>query len=99
MHARVSIAQIRPDTGDQVLAVWRQHIIPALRQQRGFRRVQLLHDPGSERTMSLSFWDSEADADASRNSDFMRGALAALLPFHASTPDQQHMQLVLDESA
>ena len=99
MYARVSSAQIRPGTGDQVLAVWQRQIIPALRRQRGFRRVQLLHDPGSERTMSLSFWDSEADADASRNSDFMREALAALLPFHASTPDQQHMELVLDESA
>jgi quinol monooxygenase YgiN len=98
MYARVSIAQIRPATGDQVLAVWQQQIIPALRQQRGFRRVQLLHDPRSERTMSLSVWDSEADADASRSSDFMRQALAALGPFHASLPDQHHMELVLDES-
>ena len=99
MAARASIAQIQPATGDQVLAVWQQQIIPALRQQRGFRRVQLLHDPRSERTISLSLWDTEADADASRTSDFMREALAALRPFHASAPDQHHMELVLDESA
>ena len=48
MHARVTTAQGRPGETDQMLRHWQEQILPAARQQEGFKGVLVLTDPGGQ---------------------------------------------------
>ena len=99
MHARLSTAQTQPDTYDEQLALWRERVVPLLRQQRGFKGLLVFGDRAANKGASVTLWETEADAEASRTSDGMRQALAALGPVLAGQPTMEHYEVTLMEMA
>ena len=62
MFATVTRVQVQPGKAEEGHAFWQETLLPALRQQKGFRGVLVLHDPQSEKGMSVSLWDSPEDS-------------------------------------
>jgi heme-degrading monooxygenase HmoA len=65
MWARVSTYEGPPENIDEDLRYSEETILPQVRQLAGFDGVYSLADRQTGRTMSITFWDSEADMWAS----------------------------------
>jgi quinol monooxygenase YgiN len=95
MYARVNAAPGRVDLTEESLAVWREHVLPAAREQPGFRALLVLGDRGSGKSYAITLWETQADAERSLDSEYMRRGLARLAPYIAGTPTQEHLEVLL----
>ena len=66
MHARVSTFQGSPEQMDQASQMVREQVLPAARQQEGFKGVISLLDRSSGKSIAVTLWASE---EAMRASD------------------------------
>jgi heme-degrading monooxygenase HmoA len=70
MYARVGIAQDKPGKMDDAIRVYRDSVVPAQKQQKGFKGALFLTDRHTGRSISISLWETEADMEASMTSGF-----------------------------
>ena len=63
MIARLTSFSGDPDGLREGARIYEEQILPWLRDATGFRGVMVLHDEG-ERALGLTFWETEADANA-----------------------------------
>ena len=64
MHARVMNIRFPPKMKAEVASVARG-LAPVLKQQRGFKGLQVLTDPSVGEGIMVTLWETEADAEAS----------------------------------
>ena len=76
MHARVVTCQLQPGTKDEWVAIARDSIVPALRQQNGFKGFVILADTDNDKGILYSMWETEADLKASETSGFYQEQVA-----------------------
>jgi heme-degrading monooxygenase HmoA len=65
LHARMSTLEGGPDEIDEVLREIREHVLPLLRQQDGFKGFITLEDRRSGKLIGITFWESEQAMQAS----------------------------------
>jgi len=69
MFARKLTMQLKPNTATEFTKTLESHIIPTLRQQKGFRDEIVFMAPGAKEALAISLWDAKENAEAySRNS-------------------------------
>ena len=59
MHARMSTLEGLPDEMDEGLRQVREHVLPLLQQQDGFKGFIALGNHQSGELISITFWESE----------------------------------------
>jgi len=64
MYARVTKIRFPPEMKAEVTRV-AQGLAPVLKRQRGFEGLQVLTDPNAGEGVVVSFWETQADAEAS----------------------------------
>jgi heme-degrading monooxygenase HmoA len=72
MHARVSTAEVQPGRIDEMASLSRDSVLPAARQQQGFRGGLWLTDPGTNKVMIVTLWETEEDMEAGERSGYYR---------------------------
>jgi heme-degrading monooxygenase HmoA len=65
MHARMSTLEGHPHEIDEVLREIREHVLPLLQQQDGFKGFITLEDRQSGKLIGITFWGSEQAMQAS----------------------------------
>jgi quinol monooxygenase YgiN len=65
MHARVNATEWNPEEVERGMRLTEETIIPSYQEQPGFRGYMLLTEPGGERAMAITLWETEEDMDAS----------------------------------
>jgi len=65
MYARVNRTRWRPERRDDAAQFTHDRIIPAYREQNGFRGYLLLTEPGGDGAMAITMWETEEDMEAS----------------------------------
>jgi heme-degrading monooxygenase HmoA len=88
MHARVVFGQIRTQNETVVTQLYRDFVVPAARQQKGFKGIVYMVDPQSGDTLSISLWETEADMQAGESSDYYKEQTAKLASFDATRPNR-----------
>jgi heme-degrading monooxygenase HmoA len=86
MYARVIAAQHQPGKVDEALQIYRESILPPLKQQAGFKGVLGLLERRTNKAMTISLWETEADMKVIETSDFFQAQMAKLVPLFAGTP-------------
>jgi quinol monooxygenase YgiN len=86
MHARVTRVQLQPDKLDEAIRIYQESVIPAARQQPGFRSTQLITDRASGMGLSITVWESEADLQASEASGYYQEQVAKFAPLLTAPP-------------
>ena len=98
MHARVSTAQYQLDKLDEGIQIYRESVLPEMRQQSGFKGVMALVDRSTGKAISLSLWETETDARASGvGSAYMQENLAKLAPLFAAAPVIETYEVAVQE--
>jgi heme-degrading monooxygenase HmoA len=86
MFARVITVQAQPGKIDEAATVYRDSIIPAAKEQKGFSGAMLLTDPVTGKGISVTLWETEADQKASDASGYVAKQLEKIAPLMAAAP-------------
>lgn len=89
MFARFTTIQTLPGKLEEAAAIFRDSVIPAVKQQKGFHRALLLTDAATERAVSITVWDNEADQQASETSGYFQQQLGKVSVLLAAPPLRQ----------
>ena len=70
MHARLTSIQLQPGMTDRLADMFNESVLPATREQAGFRGGLVLADPDTGKTVVISLWDSEGELQAGEGSGY-----------------------------
>ena len=93
MYARVVISQLIPGNAKQAIAIWRDKLIPVMKEAKGFKGAYILGNRETGEGMTVTFWETEADADA-MNSSF-RVTIGFFEGLFAAPPELSQMEVLL----
>jgi len=98
MHARLVTSQFQLDKLEEAIQLYRESILPVVRQLPGFKGYTGLVDRSRGKAVALTLWESEADARASgEGSAFMQASLAKFAPLYAAPPVIEIYEVGLQE--
>ena len=80
MYARVTNIRFSPNVRAEVVAV-AQGLARVLKERQGYRGVQVLTDQEVGKGIIISFWETEADAEASESSSSYIGQMSMMSSF------------------
>ena len=89
MYARVTIVQILPEKIEESIGLFRDSVVPAAKQQQGFKGTLLLTDPSTGNGMSISLWETEDDMRAGETNGYFQEQAAKFAPLLAGTPTRE----------
>lgn len=101
MIARVTLAEIDAVrmSVDQAVTLFRESVVPALREQEGYEGVYvLLSDEG--KVLALTFWDSEeaAEAGIAGGRSFYAKQIEKFVTLYRSPPGREEYDVVLADA-
>ncbi|PRX24030.1 hypothetical protein B0G75_12473 [Paraburkholderia sp. BL18I3N2] len=94
--ARVAMTTVEPGRIESGTLFWLQSIIPAMKQAAGFRHIYVLGDHKTNRVMTISIWDTEADAVAWDNSEIQKSLRGGLSSHVSDLPVPEMFQIKLE---
>ena len=95
MHARVVTNQLKPGKMDEWVTIVRDSIVPAARQQKGFKGFVMLKDPNTNKGIGYSMWETEVDLKASETNSFYQEQIAKLSGVLAMPPVREIYELIV----
>lgn len=72
MYARLVTSQVQPGTEDEVVQIFHDSVVPDARQQPGFQGAMALIDREANKTISITLWQTEAEARRSATSGYLQ---------------------------
>jgi hypothetical protein len=75
---------------------FKELVLPEIRKQPGFKGLQVLTTEEGN-GMLLSFWDTEAEAQAGIESGYYMDQIAKFVMFMKQPPGREHYQLTFTE--
>jgi heme-degrading monooxygenase HmoA len=76
MHARMTQTQGKPDKVEEASRLFRESIIPAAKQQKGFAGAMAFANRTTGQGVTITLWESEADLSASEKNGYYQAQLA-----------------------
>ena len=72
MFARLFSSIIRNENLDELIRVWRDLDTPEMKSIKGYRGAYLLTNRKTGKAISMTLWDSEEDAIANEQNDYVQ---------------------------
>jgi heme-degrading monooxygenase HmoA len=97
MYARAVTLHVSPDKLDEVIQIFRDSVIPAARQQTGFRSGRLLVNRQTGKAISVGLWETEADLQASgQGSTYLQEQLAKAASLVTAPPVVEQYEVAVE---
>ena len=94
MYARVTTVQVSPDKIEEAIRLWRDSVMPAAREQKGFKSGRLLVDRKTGKGISIGLWETEADIRASaEGSAYFQAQIAKFAGLFTAPPIVEHYEV------
>ncbi|MBD0328825.1 MAG: antibiotic biosynthesis monooxygenase [Thermoleophilia bacterium] len=99
MYSRVTLFELDPLRFDLEAAVDRftERVLPDLREQPGYEGVYVLVSPDAK-GLVVSFWDSQADADAALHGGFYAAAVERFVTIFSAPPGREGYDVVVADA-
>ena len=95
MHSQVVRAKIQPGKIDEAVAIFRDSVAPAARQEKGFKNSYFLVDRSANKVIGFSLWESEADVAALAESGFYQEQVAKFAAVFAGPPEREVCEVLV----
>ena len=95
MHARVTISMAQSGKIDEAISIVQDAIVPAAKQQKGFKGYLGLTDRNTGKNMTITLWETEADMTACEDSGYYREQLATVAQLLAEPPTIEHFEVTI----
>ena len=89
MYARVSIGQMPPAKADEGVGIYRDSVLPAAKQQKGFKGLYVLTDRKTGKGLTIALWETEADMTASETSGYYQQQVAKFKDLVGAPPARE----------
>jgi heme-degrading monooxygenase HmoA len=90
--------QYSPYRCDEAVDVIQKRVIPAVKQQTGFKGFWMLVDRSSGKSMTISLWETEADqVTTGEKSEYFRDGISHLVPLLSAEPSVEDFEVVIQE--
>ncbi len=86
MHARVILGKVKLNKQDEAVNIYKENIVPAAKEQKGFKSMNLLTDPGTNKFISITFWETESDMIAGESSGYLQEQLNKIAALFVGQP-------------
>ena len=93
MYARVTVGLAQADKLSESLDLVKNSVVPAMKQQKGFAGYLALSDPNTNKIISITLWETEADMTAGETSGYYREQTAKMAGLLAGTPTREHFEV------
>ena len=74
-YSRIVMGKIEPGRHEEAFTIFTDKIIPAAREQEGFRGANLFSNPETGKFISTTIWKTEEDMKASDKGEYLKGQL------------------------
>jgi len=64
MYSRLTYTQLVDGKIDEAISIWQDKVAPVLKQAKGFKGAYLLGDSGTGKGVTITLWETQADAEA-----------------------------------
>ena len=98
MHARVTRSRVAQTNVDDAVRIVDGSIVPAAKEQAGFRGLLHLVDPGKGEGITISLWGSEDDMRAGESGPYYREQIAKVRPLLAGEPETGAFEVAVYEA-
>jgi len=95
MYARIVTAQISPDKVAEGLQLWQDSVVPAVKEQKGFKSGRLFVDRKTGKIVTVGLWETEADMQATAGA-FVQEQLAKFASLFTAPPVVEHYELAVE---
>jgi len=95
MYARVITTQLQPGKADDATNLWREKIAPSLKQTKGFKGAYLFGDRNTGKGVTITLWETEADATAMDTSGQYQQSIALFAQLLAAPPTREQFEVML----
>jgi heme-degrading monooxygenase HmoA len=85
----------QPEKIDDVTKVAQDSILPAAKQQPGFKGWLVVTDRDSGKAYSITLWETEDDMLAGEKSGYLQEQVAKLGAFLTAPPTTEHLEVIL----
>lgn len=96
MHGRVVRVNVRPGALPEAIGIYRESVVPAALQQKGFRGALLFTNPDTNMAISITLWDTEDDLARGQESGYYQAQIAKFADQLAGSPSQDGYELSLN---
>jgi heme-degrading monooxygenase HmoA len=90
VHARVVDLRMRPVETKEMVRVYRDEVVPAAREQDGFRGAMLLTDPETGIGISITLWETAGEREAAIDGGFYDEKIEKFAALLSETPVRRH---------
>lgn len=95
MYAQATTLTFRSDGIEEAISIFRDSILPAGREAKGFSEAYLLVDREESRALVVSLWESKSDVEALASSGIYQEQVAKASHLLASPPDRRVYEVVV----
>ena len=95
MFARVVTLQFQAGKDDDAVHLFQNFILPAVKQQQGFKGAYVMTDESNEKGLGITLWDSEADLLATETSESFLEQIAKLGQVVSAPPTRENFEVNL----
>ncbi len=96
MFARVTSTQIDTDRWDEANRTTEDIVVPAAKQQKGFKGYLGLGDRTTGKTIVVTFWETEADRQASgEGSEYYQEVMSRVAPLLTVEPVVEDLEVTI----
>jgi quinol monooxygenase YgiN len=96
MYARIVTVHAHPDKLDEVIAIFRDSIVPAAKQQKGFVGIRLFTDRATGKGVVVSRWQSKEDLEAGEASGYYQEQVAKIAQYLTQPPVRETFEISVD---
>ena len=95
--ARVTVTQMKLDRMAEGIELYKESAVPTAASQKGFHGVLLLSDFETGKSLSISLWNSEADAIANEGSGYYREQIDKFKDIFSARPVREGYMVTVQE--
>jgi heme-degrading monooxygenase HmoA len=92
--SRVIMGKVDPKKHEEAFALFTDDIIPAAKEQQGFRGANLFTNPRTGQFISTTIWKTEEDMISSDNSGYLKKQLAKVADLFIELPVIEHYNVL-----
>lgn len=93
MYARVTTSMAQPGKMDEAVQIVQESIVPVMKQQQGFKGYLLIADANTNKSISITLWDTEADMTTGESSGYYREQIAKVASVLTGSPTMEHFEV------
>ena len=97
MYARLVTSQLHPGMMEEAVQIFRDSVVPDARQQPGFQGAMALINRSANQTISVTFWQTEAEAQASEVGGHLQAQITKFASHLAAPPVVQTFEVAVQE--